>query len=146
MKKFWVRVMSLMSVIALLMGAATPVYAAKDLVASGTGATAAVSASASEESSSSTASKSSVSTAAATGSNSSVSTATGTNQKSATTSTAAVQTGVVDDSIPFVLLIGAALFLMITLIRSNINRKRYGNYGEYWMEQMIEYEKRMQAK
>ncbi len=38
------------------------------------------------------------------------------------------------------------MVMMVVLIRANINRRRYGNYGEYWMDQMIEYEKKMQAK
>lgn len=142
MRKFWIRMMSVLSMIAMLLCASTPVYAARDLVAIGTGSTTVTSTTTTASGSGSQSSGSAASTAA----NTSVTTATGTNQKSATTSTTAVQTGVVDDAIPFVLLIAAAMVMMVVLIRANINRRRYGNYGEYWMDQMIEYEKKMQAK
>ncbi|MEE8835797.1 MAG: hypothetical protein SOH80_02275 [Eubacteriales bacterium] len=131
MKRFMLKMVSVLTMVMMLLGMSTPVYA-KDLVGHGTGTITAVTASAGNSSSTG----STVSSAAKT-------TGTGTSQRTATTSTTAVSTGVVDESVPFVLIIAGAAVMIICLIHGSMNQKRYGNYGEYWLQYMIEYEKKL---
>ncbi|MEE8886748.1 MAG: hypothetical protein SOI56_09375 [Eubacteriales bacterium] len=150
MKKTFVKIVSAVAMSVMLLGMPNMVYA-KDLVGYGTTSTvtASTSSGTSSESSSSTVSSAATDSSASTqtsdtsstGSTSTVST--GTSQKAATTSTTSVSTGVVDDSIPFVLLIVGASVLMCYFIHWSKDQKRYGNYGEYWMEYMIEYENKL---